>query len=70
MAPPMSRRSRCKASWICRPAVLRVRPIRADHSLRLAQKVVTQNFFLRLLRQEGKGGGKFRIAERRSDRRR
>ena len=23
----MSRRSRCKASWICRPAVLRVRPI-------------------------------------------
>ena len=30
----------------------------ADHSLRLAQEIVTKNFFLRLLRQKGKGGGK------------
>ena len=33
----------------------------ADHALRLAQEVVTENFFLRLLRQKGKGGGKFRM---------
>ena len=33
----------------------------ADHSLRLAQEIVTENFFLCLLRQEGKGGGKFRM---------
>ena len=35
----------------------------ADHSLRLAQEIVTKNFFLRLLRQEGKGGGKFRMVQ-------
>ncbi len=28
----------------------------ADHALRLAQEIVTENFFLRLLRQKGKGG--------------
>ena len=33
----------------------------ADHSLRLAQEIVTENFFLRLLWQKGKGGGKFRM---------
>ena len=33
----------------------------ADHALWLAQEVVTENFFLRLLRQKGKGGGKFRM---------
>ena len=35
----------------------------ADHSLRLAQEVVTENFFLCLLRQTGKGGGKFRMVQ-------
>ena len=35
----------------------------ADHSLRLAQEIVTENFFLRLLRQEGKGGSKFRMVQ-------
>ena len=35
----------------------------ADHALRLAQEVVTENFFLCLLRQEGKGGGKFRMVQ-------
>ena len=35
----------------------------ADHSLRLAQEIVTENFFLRLLRQKGKGGGKFRMVQ-------
>ena len=35
----------------------------ADHSLRLAQEIVTENFFLCLLRQEGKGGGKFRMVQ-------
>ena len=35
----------------------------ADHSLRLAQEIVTKNFFLRLLRQKGKGGGKFRMVQ-------
>ena len=34
----------------------------ADHALRLAQEIVTENFFLCLLRQTGKGGGKFRMA--------
>ena len=35
----------------------------ADHQLRLAQEIVAENFFLRLLRQEGKGGGKFRMVQ-------
>ena len=35
----------------------------ADHPLRLAQEVVTENFFLCLLRQKGKGGGKFRMVQ-------
>ena len=35
----------------------------ADHALRLAQEVVTENFFLCLLRQTGKGGGKFRMVQ-------
>ena len=35
----------------------------ADHALRLAQEIVTENFFLRLLRQEGKGSGKFRMVQ-------
>lgn len=35
----------------------------ADHSLRLAQEIVTKNFFLRLLRQKGKGGGKLRMIQ-------
>ena len=35
----------------------------ADHSLRLAQEIVTENFFLCLLRQTGKGGGKFRMVQ-------
>ena len=35
----------------------------ADHSLRLAQEIVTENLFLCLLRQEGKGGGKFRMVQ-------
>ena len=35
----------------------------ADHSLRLAQEVIAENFFLCLLRQEGKGGGKFRMVQ-------
>ena len=33
----------------------------ADHALRLAQEVIAENFFLFLLRQEGKGGSKFRM---------
>ena len=35
----------------------------ADHSLWLAQEVISENFFLRLLRQTGKGGGKFRMVQ-------
>ena len=35
----------------------------ADHSLWLAQEVIAENFFLRLLRQKGKGGGKFRMVQ-------
>ena len=35
----------------------------ADHALRLAQEVVTENFFLCLLRQTGKGGGKLRMIQ-------
>src|SRR5699024_10204259 len=35
----------------------------ADHALRLAQEIVTENFFLRLLRQTGKGGGKFLMVQ-------
>ena len=35
----------------------------ADRSLRLAQEIVTKNFFLRLLRQKGKGGGKLRMIQ-------
>ena len=35
----------------------------ADHSLRLAQEIVTENFFLCLLRQECKGGGKLRMIQ-------
>ena len=35
----------------------------ADHSLRLAQEIVTENFFLCLLRQKRKGGGKFRMVQ-------
>ena len=35
----------------------------ADYSLRLAQKIVTENFFLRLFRQKGKGGGKLRMVQ-------
>ena len=35
----------------------------ADHSLWLAQEIVTENFFLCLLRQKGKGGGKFRMVQ-------
>ena len=35
----------------------------ADHALRLAQEIVTENFFLCLLRQEGKGGGEFRMVQ-------
>ena len=35
----------------------------ADHSLRLAQEIVTENFFLCLLRQKGKGSGKFRMVQ-------
>ena len=35
----------------------------ADYSLRLAQEIVTEYFFLCLLRQEGKGGGKFRMVQ-------
>ena len=33
----------------------------ADHALRLAQEVISENFFLCLLRQKGKGGGKLRM---------
>ena len=35
----------------------------ADHSLWLAQEVISENFFLRLLRQKGKGGGKFLMVQ-------
>lgn len=35
----------------------------ADHSLRLAQEVIAENFFLCLLRQKGKGSGKFRMVQ-------
>ena len=35
----------------------------ADHALRLAQKVITENFFLCLLRQEGKGSVRFRMVQ-------
>ena len=35
----------------------------ADYSLRLAQEIVTEYFFLCLLRQEGKRGRKFRIVQ-------
>ena len=35
----------------------------ADHALRLAHEIVAENFFLRLLRQEGKGVGKFRMVQ-------
>ena len=35
----------------------------ADHSLRLAQEIITENFFLCLFRQKGKGGGKFRMVQ-------
>src|SRR5699024_9633093 len=35
----------------------------ADHALRLAHEIVAENFFLRLLRQEGKGSGKFRMVQ-------
>ena len=35
----------------------------ADHALRLAQEIITENFFLCLLRQKGKGGGKFRMVQ-------
>ena len=35
----------------------------ADHSLRLAQEVIAENFFLCLLQQTGKGGGKFRMIQ-------
>jgi len=35
----------------------------ADHSLRLAQEVIAENFFLCLLRQKGKGCGKFRMVQ-------
>ena len=35
----------------------------ADHPLRLAQEVVTEKFFLCLLRQTGEGGGKFRMVQ-------
>ena len=35
----------------------------ADHSLRLAQEVIAENFFLCLLRQTCKGGGKFRMIQ-------
>ena len=35
----------------------------ADHSLRLAQEIVTKNFFLCLLRQKDKGSGKFRMVQ-------
>ena len=35
----------------------------ADHSLRLAQEIVTEKFFLCLLRQKGKGVGKFRMIQ-------
>ncbi len=61
----MSRLNRCKASRICRPAVLRVRPICTPITrCGLAQEIVTKNFFLRrLLRQKGKGGGKLRMIQ-------
>ena len=43
----------------------------ADHSLRLAQEIVTKNFFLRLLRQKGQGRRQApHDTERRSGRRR
>ena len=35
----------------------------ADHSLRLAQEVIAENFFLCLLRQKSKGSGKFRMVQ-------
>ena len=35
----------------------------ADHALRLAQKIVAENFFLCLLRQKSKGVGKFRMVQ-------
>ena len=35
----------------------------ADHALWPAQEIVTENFFLRLFRQEGKDGGKFRMVQ-------
>ena len=35
----------------------------ADHSLRLAHEIIAENFFLCLLRQTGKGGGKFRMVQ-------
>ena len=35
----------------------------ADHSLRLAQEIISENFFLCLLRQKGKGSGKFRMVQ-------
>ena len=35
----------------------------ADHSLRLAQEIVTKNFFLRLLRQNRDRVGKGGVAE-------
>ena len=35
----------------------------ADHSLRLAQKIILENFFLCLLRQTSKGGGKFLMVQ-------
>ena len=35
----------------------------ADHPLRLAQEIVTENFFLCLLWQKGKGGGEFRMVQ-------
>ena len=35
----------------------------ANHALRLAQEIITENFFLCLLRQKGKGSGKFRMVQ-------
>ena len=35
----------------------------ANHALRLAQEIVAENFCLRPRRQEGKGGGKFRMVQ-------
>ncbi len=52
----MSRLNRCKASWICRPAVLRVRPIHdADHSLRLAQESNSAKFLPASAPAKGQG---------------